>query len=294
VVDEMICHALVYTLRSHNAIPPTSPLQKDIIAELARLVDHDLFHFLYELGRPLFTQLLITDILTNDPFMQIHHRQVRPTDALEEKTKQLRAAFEAEVERERKHQAEITHSFLEIVEVPHDKKLEIMRKIRGTTYSDEEVLFYFMWLISVSGFYGRNRLESLMWRNLRKQEEFDTGLRKAYFRKFGQMDDKIFRQLIDYPHVHISAPSYVGISRAEQREYDKERGAETLAFYDSEGKVSVKELDFPSKEEYESYHLLLSVPSHIAADEEVSGMIRDEFSRLFDSLIWTDLKWLTS
>lgn len=296
IADEMICHALFHILSDRGVVPPSSgPLFDvchNIVVEVGRLIDHDLLHFLYEAGGPLFAQIMLRDFITNDVYREIDHKKIRVSEKLRQNTLRLGAVFEQRVKEEEKRKGDAMSAVLGLGQLPHHEKVEIIRQVVNESFSGEELLFFFMYLMAVGGFTSRNRLEHLLWENVKKRPDFLNALKLAYFRKFGPLPQATLDELLPFPHVHISTPSYVGRSATELREYAKEPTEETLAFYDPSGQTQIVPLDLGSKERYETLSIMLSAPSFIAADNKLKEMIQEEFRHIFDSLEWADKDWL--
>jgi HD superfamily phosphohydrolase len=296
IVDEMLCRALYYLLREKSVFPVTvGPLfedQQKVISEISRLTDADLFHFAYEAGAPLFSQLLIRDILSARFYCEVHFADLAEESAA--RASKLADLFEGQIGNLKKRKAEQLGSILKLSEVTHEEKLGILRNlVKEQSFTPQDVMWYFMFVIWMGGFTARLRIERLLWNALLSITDFREVVRKYYFQKLGPLENKLEAELFNFPLVHLSVPTYVSNRVREIREYAKELNTETMLFRDASGKAQPLELKLGEGTERSVLFVMLSAPSFFKSPS-LRPVIQKTFEELVSGFKWADIEWLNN
>jgi len=295
IIDEMICRSLYQVLRRKRVLPlPISPgplftTEETVISEITRLTDSDLFHFIYEAGEPLFAQLLIRDVLSGKFYQEIYSEDI--DDEMVGPGTSLSQAFDDAIGKLRKEQGEVLGS-AQLVRLNHEDKLKILRDLVGKgRYDFQSLAWYFMFVIWLGGFTARLKIEKLLWNGLLTRPRFKEEVEKYYFQRFGKMKAEVLHELMYFPLIHVSVPSYVATRAREVREYTKEMTRDRMLFRDAVGKPHALELDLSAGYSRKVLFIMLSAPSHFRANNPKSEII-EHFRDMVTGFNWADTDWL--
>jgi HD superfamily phosphohydrolase len=310
ILDEMICHSLYYILKARGVLPLVLPgaetslfsAQSRVIAELSHLTDGDLWHFLYEAGGPLFAQLMIRDVLTNNSFAEIMSSTVVDESALHSgkqfekafeevvsNAKKWSNAFEAELEKVKRRRAEKEGTRSDMLPTSDADRLEAGTKALKRCSADA-ALFQFIHTTWLGGFAARNTVEKLFWQFLLKESDIRSAAEAYFVDRFGPLERNILDELMSFPLVHISIPPYVVTRAKESWEYAKEVGAEPILLYDSQGKCEEMRRgeSVPSPN---MVSVMLSGPRRFCLGE-IRKRISERFRAMVVSSMWLDRQLL--
>ena len=306
ILDEMLAHALFYALQAKGAwLPMDAPAEKlivcaEILYQIMRLTDEQLFQFLYEIADPSLGQgyhalEIVHLVRTNHPWVEIHREDLSARDAesVLQKIVELQSRLNDAVTEPANGGSTAATKPDRSQRSPkpsmpiHEREAIIRRLAREANWGRAELLKYFE-LSLAGGFSNKHRIEKDLWHRAMSDAGFAAVFGDYVREKFPKEPQAAYDALRCVPHVHLSMPAYVGRTAEEVIEGHREQAAQKrVAYYDPRGKVSFLEPQVATRKEETRWVLIASTPRRFADNPQAREiLVRELNDMLFVSMDW--------
>jgi len=275
--DEMVAHLIYYVLQhvalgvSSQATHKNSKINEKIVKHLLCLTDEQLFSFLHSVRKPLHCTNLLIEVLGGHSYREVFSEDLEydPKGTIK-RIKQVQESWEKVLNK--KNAFEIG-----------DDDREAMATVYKDTYSTcaYEALLGEMAYLYYGDFENKLKLEDALWKQLLSNNTFKCYFENDYqIQRFGNLEEAI-----QYPHIHISLPTYLAQEVSEQKEYAKEETMDTPLWH-TDGQVIERDLDIPAGEKFVYHKVVISCPPEFLESEEATEFIIATFKKLVEDFTW--------
>ena len=323
VIDDMLNHALFYTMRG-NRILPAIEEDPDLripaaqgAREVLRLTDDDLLYFIFdtsdqETPQGMQALELLLDVYRNRPYTEILPRYTINRDQMKTAEKNLDEGVHAmdnatkECATDKydipKEMTPLEARYIlkpdEFLVVARNTLVELSKQKKWGRFED---LLLFDFYLLRGRFIQKYRVEQAFWTRLLGLRNFVRPLENYFTTKYGT-EEVEKRVQGSVPLVHISLTGYGRYTAREMLEHATEPTSARLAFYNprvedkcKENNHTLKEgcgysfhsSDPATSESFETWSVIISCPWDLAEDEDAISIIRDQWEKfMFQDRAW--------